>query len=251
MKQFILTPVLLIVLACANGFAQTKTEVITNANVIALVKAGLSESIIIKTIENSDTKFDTSTAAILALKKQGVTNGVISKMTDQSKATPLPTTKTGGNLAAVKSLMHPYYFESSSKTYKPLEKGSAELKTKLKALGYGGSETNFELDGETSNTIFTKGSPISFVAYVGEGQTPILNLYKAEVKKGKRLGKLSSAKIFNKNNVSKYSIALNPVALNSSVYKLEVASELDAGEYFFTGRSATGQIFEAFPFTVK
>ncbi|MCX2495260.1 hypothetical protein OQX63_17350 [Pedobacter sp. PF22-3] len=251
MKKFLLTPVLLIVLACANGFAQTKTEVITNANVVALTKAGLSESIIIRTIENSDTKFDTSTSAILALKKQGVTNGVISKMAGKTTANPAPANKPDGNLAAVKSLMHPYYFESSSKSYKPLEKGSAELKTKLKALGYGGSETNLELEGETSNTVFTKGSPISFVAYVGEGQTPILNLYKAEVKKGKRLGKLSSAKIFNKNNVSKYSIAINPVALNSSVYKLEVATELETGEYFFTGRSATGQIFEAFPFTVR
>src|SRR4029453_10812762 len=52
-------------------------EVLTNQSVVELVKAGLSERVIIAKIRNSPTKFDTQTDALIALKKNGVPEKVI------------------------------------------------------------------------------------------------------------------------------------------------------------------------------
>ena len=52
-------------------------EVLTNESVVEMVKAGVSERVIIAKIRNSPTKFDTQTDALIALKKNGVPEKVI------------------------------------------------------------------------------------------------------------------------------------------------------------------------------
>jgi hypothetical protein len=52
-------------------------EVLTNQSVVEMVKAGLSERVIIAKIRNSPTKFDTQTDALIALQKNGVPEKVI------------------------------------------------------------------------------------------------------------------------------------------------------------------------------
>jgi len=49
----------------------------TNEDVIALVQAGLSEGIVIEKIRTSTSQFDTSTEALVKLKRAGVPDGVI------------------------------------------------------------------------------------------------------------------------------------------------------------------------------
>jgi hypothetical protein len=74
--------VLLISVVCLNGglkvFAQTET--LTNNEVVSLVKAGLSTSIIINKIRTSKTDFDLSTDALIALKQAGLTDDVVGAM---------------------------------------------------------------------------------------------------------------------------------------------------------------------------
>ena len=69
MRKRILTIVLL--LSCPILFAQ---EVLNNQTVIKLVKAGLSEDLIITTINSSAGKYDTSANGLIALKKAGATD---------------------------------------------------------------------------------------------------------------------------------------------------------------------------------
>jgi hypothetical protein len=64
-------------LAVDRGDAQ---EVLTNQSVINMVKAGLSESVIIAKIRGSERKFDTSTDALLKLKAEKVPDKVIEAM---------------------------------------------------------------------------------------------------------------------------------------------------------------------------
>ena len=68
---------LLGLLAVGRGDAQ---EVLTNQSVIGMVKAGLSESVIIAKIRTSERKFDTSTDALLKLKAEKVPDKVIEAM---------------------------------------------------------------------------------------------------------------------------------------------------------------------------
>jgi len=59
-------------------------EVLTNADIVKLVKAGLSPQTIEAKIANSETKFDTSTEALVALADADVPDSVIRMMIEQS-----------------------------------------------------------------------------------------------------------------------------------------------------------------------
>src|ERR1700743_2873231 len=65
-------------------FAQSQSEILTNANIVSLVKAGLSKSVIASTIKNSQTKFDVSTNGMIALKKDGVPDELIDIMVNKT-----------------------------------------------------------------------------------------------------------------------------------------------------------------------
>ncbi len=62
--------------------AQAPTDnVLTNADVVKMVKAGLPERIILREIQLSRTEFSTSPAALMELKKQGVSEGILGAVT--------------------------------------------------------------------------------------------------------------------------------------------------------------------------
>jgi hypothetical protein len=65
-------------LASASATAPVSAqEVMTNETVIQMVKAGLSESVILAKMRSSQTKFDTRTDALIELKKAGVPEKVM------------------------------------------------------------------------------------------------------------------------------------------------------------------------------
>lgn len=65
---------------------------LTNDDVTALVKAGLTAAVIEEKISASPTAFDVSTTGLVALSKAGVPQGVIKAMIAASKHPPAPTT---------------------------------------------------------------------------------------------------------------------------------------------------------------
>jgi hypothetical protein len=62
------------------GGRSAAQEVLTNDSVVSMVRAGLPESVILEKIRTSPRKFDTSTAALISLKNQGVPDRVIEAM---------------------------------------------------------------------------------------------------------------------------------------------------------------------------
>jgi hypothetical protein len=70
---------------------------LTNADVIALVQAGLDEGIIISKIQHSPVAFNTATAGLVELKNASVPASVVKAMIERSDAsfsTPAPTSET-------------------------------------------------------------------------------------------------------------------------------------------------------------
>jgi len=69
-------------LVCIVAIAQQKSDetVLTNDGIIELVKAGLSESIILTKIKNSKSEFDTSSSALVKLKESGLSDNIIMAM---------------------------------------------------------------------------------------------------------------------------------------------------------------------------
>lgn len=95
MKQFF--PILLILLAAAPAFAQR--EVLSNAEIIEMTKAGLAQTVILNKIKSSEGRFDVSVTGLVEMKKAGVSDDVInalleSKPVPPSAADPTPATVT-------------------------------------------------------------------------------------------------------------------------------------------------------------
>ena len=65
----------------------------------------------------------------------------------------------------------PYYLQKTDSTWKlvRLEKGTSTMETKTKFGGFGGSETEYSMDGNTSSVRVKAGSNPSFIVSTGAG----------------------------------------------------------------------------------
>ena len=81
------------------------SKVLTNDDVIKLVKAGLPPGVIVAKISSSPTDFDTSVDALLALSGEGIPADVLTAMAEAGKpsptASPPPDAPAGGGVVGV------------------------------------------------------------------------------------------------------------------------------------------------------
>jgi hypothetical protein len=91
--------VLLTFLLALPGLAQAPTDqVLTNADIVKMMKAGLPESVIVREIQMSNTDFAISPTALIELKRQGASERILGAVLDsrmgasqpapESRATP-------------------------------------------------------------------------------------------------------------------------------------------------------------------
>lgn len=72
--------------------ATVATPALTNEDVVGMVQAGLGESVILASVRTAKaTKFDLSPAALIALKKNGVSDAIVSLMIDPTASVPAPS----------------------------------------------------------------------------------------------------------------------------------------------------------------
>src|SRR5438445_13765204 len=109
MRPFWIAMILLeLLLTTPSGFAQ---EVMTNQTVVEMVKAGLSESVVVAKIGTSSTNFDVRTDALIALKNNGVPEKVIEAILSPSAPAASAESSPSGaapsaSVAAVPPAMH-------------------------------------------------------------------------------------------------------------------------------------------------
>lgn len=75
-----------LVLAVTSTFAQQRTEPLTNAAVIKLVRAGFKEKTVISIIHSRANTFDLNADRLIELKRKGVTENIILAMLSQGGA---------------------------------------------------------------------------------------------------------------------------------------------------------------------
>jgi len=83
------------VLSLAQGNGTSGSEVLTNENVITMVKAGLAPGIIVNKIRTSKTNFNTNTNELIQLQQTRVPAEIINAMVEASTATSTATSHTG------------------------------------------------------------------------------------------------------------------------------------------------------------
>lgn len=85
-------------------FSQQPQKPLTNADVVKMVKGGVSESIVVSTIQSLPSQFDTSPDALISLHKAGVTqaelNAIIAASNGSTAAGASPSGKTSPNESA-------------------------------------------------------------------------------------------------------------------------------------------------------
>lgn len=88
-------------------FAQAET--LTNSEIILMTKSGLSNELIIRKIKDSNGKYETTTNALIELKKAGVSDEVIALMLDTKGANQPPVVESSAGYSdsiAAKPITH-------------------------------------------------------------------------------------------------------------------------------------------------
>jgi hypothetical protein len=240
-------------------FAQ---QALNNDSIIKLVKAGLSDDLIVSTINASAGTFDTSADGIIALKTAGASDKVVAAVVAKAAA-PAPTAPAAAAPAAAdpNDPMTPHdpgvYLVTTTHEGKPQmvfidRAGSGNEKTAgvlAHAFTYGivKAKMKAELPGPRATVRSMDARPVFYMYFppasnqAGLGGTDMITspsqfaLLSLEDKKDHRetaIAKVGFASV-SMGNDEKRAFQFSSERLRSYVYKLSLSENLKAGEYAF------------------
>lgn len=133
----------------------------------------------------------------------------------------------------------------------PLERQTATASFKTKAFGFGGGQANFEVAGPASRIRIRNEQKFFFISRFSDrslNPQSIFELYTMRVKKHARIipyiavGALGLGKAKDQSQDSKIPLVFEP--FQKEFVKIQPASPIPPGEYFFTGQEGlTGYAF--------
>jgi hypothetical protein len=150
--------------------------------------------------------------------------------------------KDSANMAQPEFVNFIYGYKSSENKMITLEKGVVDLKTKMKAAGFGGSTSAYVLQGEKSPIRFSPAENKEFsvkmanVGMGGGGMDPgnMIKLHKFEIKDGNRQSILQKTSFMGTGaQVNQDGISFNVKEKSNGVYLLVPEKPLGPGEYGF------------------
>jgi hypothetical protein len=228
-------------------FAQ---EEMNNAAVIKLLKAGLSDDLIVNTIDASPGKYDTSANGLDALRNAGADSKVISAVLMKSAPGPPPAPAAAIALPDASKPASPawhlppgvdglgIYFETRDESWKPVlpEPVSRRAGGVVKSVATEGKiKGNVNAIVAGSSSTLTLTLPASFILYTPEGRSPseyLLLRFHAHLKN--REFRLETGGEFHRSSTeAKDSVDFSSKQLGPRVYEITLGRELGAGEFGF------------------
>jgi len=246
----------LVLLLCPVLFAQ---ETLTNDSVIKLLKAGLSEELVLTTINSSPGNFDTSVNALIALKKAGAGDKVVSAMIlKNSRATrpsatttsstapmaagtadvPAPITLAPGTLPTGVDSVGIYFLDKTGNHWQevPAEVVNFKKEGSLRRLASAGV-----LKGEMTGLVGGNRSPLTlklpsqFILYVPEGRAPgeyqLIHLHANADSREFRAANGGIVK--DAGGALRDVLDYTPKKIAPRVYLIEMSEDFEKGEYGF------------------
>lgn len=250
MRNGILVFVLL--LLCPVLFAQ---EALSNAAVVKLVKAGLSDDLIVTTINSSPGDYDTTANGLIALKKAGASDKVMAAILLRasgatasapagSSTTTAPGADSNGIVRAPAGLpagvdsVGVYYLDSSGNNWQevPAEvvnfKAGGALKHYASAGVVKGDMTG--LVGGNRSPLTLK-MPASFILYVPEGRAPgeyqLLRLHPNADSREFRAA--NGGIVHDAGGALRDVVDYTAKKIAPRVYLIEIGEDFERGEYGF------------------
>jgi hypothetical protein len=251
-----------LLLLCPVLFAQ---ETLTNESVIKLLKAGLSEELVLTTVNSSPGNYDTSVNGLIALKKAGAGDKLISAIilktsgaasaAAASSAPAQPTapgtadapaaiTLASGTLPAGVDTVGVYFLEKAGNHWQevPAEVVNFKKEGSLKHLASAGV-----LKGEMTGLVGGNRSPLmmklpaKFILYVPEGRAPgeyqLIHLHSNADSREFRAANGGIVK--DAGGALRDVLDYTPKKIAPRVYLIEMPEDFERGEYGFLPPSET------------
>jgi len=256
------------ILACLVlilGSVLLAQQALDNQSVMKLVKAGLSEDLIVTTINSSPGTYDTSANGLIALKKAGATDKVIAaivvKASGVTTAAPSPATspESAPGSAATPSpavvlaqgalpdgvdTVGVYYLDSAGSHWQEVPAEVVNFKSGGALKHYASAGL---LKGEMAGLVggnrsrLTLKLPAKFILYVPEGRAPgeyqLLRLH--ENADSRTFRAANGGIVHDAGGALRDVLEYAPKKIAPRVYLIEIGEEYDRGEYGFLPPSDT------------
>jgi hypothetical protein len=222
-----------------------------NQSVVKMVKAGLDDAVIFSMIKGQPGTYDISPDAVIALKKDGVSDRVISAMTE--KAPPSINEYDGLEIGV-------YYRtpKTSGWVEVPSEKVYAKSGGALKNIATHGiikTDMNGRLDGASSK--LGVSAPLEFLIITPDGVegTDFTLVDLVQKKDAREFRTLTGGVFHSTQDVNKNNVPFEQKKLARHTYKVVFPPNMGKGEYAFlaagiSGTSASGSRGKAYTFHV-
>ena len=225
-----------ILAACSFLAAQ---QAMNNDSVVKLVKAGLSDDLIVSTINASPGSYDTSADGIIALKTAGASDKVIAAMIAKAAApaTPPPAAAApagSGRPAGIDDVG--VYMRDRKGAWSMLEPEIVNFKSGgvLKSIASDGlvkGDTNGHIQGKTAKTIMA--FPVILAVYVPEGTeiTEYQLLRLRESGNSREFRSVTGGVFHSSGGATRDNVQFQSVKIANRVYQITLDQALGKGEY--------------------
>jgi hypothetical protein len=230
-----------------------------NSSIIKLLKAGISEDLIVSTINASPGYYDTSANGLILLKRAGASDKVVAAIVVQNAhttsekpsftvfpaPTPEPTVTVPVPLAAPVAPVIPVAVDSVGLYYKDGHGSWQEVNTEVVNFKTGGvvkhlvsvgvvkEDLNGLIGGRKSRLDLT--GPATFILYVPEGRSPgeyqLLRLH--DSKEGREFRSVTGGVVHVSGGAIRDTVEFTSKKLGPRVYQIIVPAEIGKGEYGF------------------
>lgn len=243
MRKVFLAVLLLLLAGTLSG-----QQTMNNDSVIKLIQAGLSEDLIISTINASPGNYDISVDGLVSLKGAGVSEKVLSAIITRSSgggsATVSPASNVATNPNAQTGGLPPgvdtvgVYYKDQTGMWQEVNTEVVNFKTggtlkNMGSLGVVKKDLNGKLKGTQSRLALR--IPVEFLFYLPEGQSPgEYQLLRMRVNKNEREFRSVTGGVFNTSSgADRDMIDYTPMKFAPRVYTIMLDRSVNAGEYGF------------------
>ena len=255
MRPFSIALTVLGLLLATPGFAQ---EVLTNQLVVDMLKAGLSERVVVAKIRTSPTNFDTGTDALIALKKNGVPEKVIEAMMSPTAAAPAAPA-AGAPPAASVAAVPPAAMAARPTVFhivagKEVELMVSGIEIQTNRARYAGRSTEAVIAGNKSKYRTQDRQP-TFVITTAPNEMPLVRLDPGKNDRNLKVGSGSSVPYAGGTSRrgirSEDMVEVDAERDSRGFYRVRPRAPLAPGEYgFAAARGGGGQVSGIYDFGV-
>ena len=213
---------------------------LNNDAIIKMAKAGISEDVIVSTVNASPGTYDTSTDGLIALKTAGVSDKVVGAMIARANGiTPAPAAAAAPASALPSGIDEVgVYYKDKSGSWQALMPEIVNFKSggamkKFMTQGIVKGDVNGHISGKRGKTVVT--FPAVFAVYLPEGtaitEYQLLRLHQSG--DAREFRSMTGGVIHQSGGATRDALEFQPQKLAPRVYQITLDAALGKGEYGF------------------